>query len=149
MNDPYEAARMLKALFGAFEYGLKRSGHLVKGCEDARADWSSFAKTLGPEFFDRVVSDRIAETLITDPPRKQLREGLKWQRRGDGPLKNIDELFTIGVCRVRNSLIHGEKFVGGQDGQWDRDCKLVCEALEVLQLALAKQPTQFPTAEPK
>ena len=41
-----------------------------------------------------------------------------------------------GVCRVRNSYIHGEKFTGGPEGQWDRDTTLIMEAHAVLKEAM-------------
>ena len=131
-----QLAREFADLYARFEYGLKRSGHLARGREHAEADWRSYAKELGPEFFERVVSSGIADTLINNPPRKLMREGLQWSRGRHGPLQNAEELFIEGVCRVRNSLFHGEKFVGG-GGQWDRDSQLVREVLEVLKLALS------------
>jgi hypothetical protein len=108
--------------------------------EHAQADWAAYAKMLGSDFFDRVASSGIADTLISDPPRKLMREGLRWSRRKSTPLENVHELLLEGVCRVRNSFVHGEKFVGGPDGQWERDARLVKEALAVLKLALSEKP---------
>jgi hypothetical protein len=51
----------------------------------------------------------------------------------------VVELFDQGVCRVRNSLFHGEKFVDRQD-QRERDAILVSEALSVLREAQDRVP---------
>lgn len=63
-------------------------------------------------------------------------DGLAWQPEKPAPLRNVTELFVQGVCRVRNSYLHGEKFVGsGDPGQWKRDTTLIEEAFAVLTLA--------------
>lgn len=142
-SDGHNSAREFGELFGRFEYALKRSDHLAKGKAHAEADWRSYAKALGPDFFKEVVSSGVAPTLINDPPRKLMREGLTWSRSDSGPLKDVEDLFVHGVCRVRNSLQHGEKFVGGH-GQWERDSRLVSEALQVLRIALAQRPLEPP-----
>lgn len=120
-------------MFGRMEHALKRSGYLKAGRKDAQADWASYAKSLGKPFFDTVVAKGIAITLIGVPPRKLMAEGLEWGPEHPAPLKDAVELFVEGVCRVRNSLIHGEKFVA--TGQWERDGQLVREAFAVLMLA--------------
>lgn len=112
------------------EFALKRSGYLKAGREDAQADWEAYAKELGSAFFDKVVADGIAKTLITEPPRKLLAEELQWEPVKPEPLKNVSELIVKGMCRVRNSYVHGEKFVSA--GQWQRDAQLVRDALAVL-----------------
>jgi hypothetical protein len=126
-------------LFGRVEYGLKRSGHLARNVKHAQADWADYAAALGPNFFDEVVASGIADTLISNPPRKLMRDGLQWSRGKSTPLQNVHELFVEGVCRVRNSVVHGEKLVGGAGGQWSRDTRLIREALAVLKLALSHQ----------
>jgi hypothetical protein len=126
------------ALFGRFEYALKRMGLLRKN-QDAQADWSKFAEQLGPTFFEEVVRLAIADTLIKEPPRKLMRDGLKWLPENPNPLKNVIELFEQGVCRVRNNLFHGEKFIA-QSGDWERDARLVGEALAVLRAAQDRVP---------
>jgi hypothetical protein len=125
-------------LFSRFEHGLKRSNFLREGRKDAQADWNAFAKALGNEFFDHVVESKIASTLILDPPARLLRDRLEWERP-QRPLQDVTELFTRGVCRVRNSYFHGEKFVGGED-QDARDRQLVDEALNVLEAARRWHP---------
>ena len=70
-----------------------------------------------------------------------MRDGLTWMPEKPEPLRNVEELFVQGVCRVRNSYLHGEKFVGGPDAkQWERDSKLVREALAVLSEAVNGNP---------
>ena len=129
-----DEARKFADLYGRFEYALKRTGHLKKGRPNAQADWASFAGSLGAAFFEEVRSSGVANILINDPPRKQMSEGLKWTRSEPAKLNSVEELFLQGVCRVRNSYAHGEKFKGNP-AQSERDAKLVSDALTVLNLA--------------
>ncbi len=138
MTDPYENSRQLAALFGRFEHALKRS-HFLRNRPDAQADWNKFARELGPDFFEHVKRSKLAATLLGDPPRKLMKEGLKWEPEHPEPLNDVVELFEQGVCRVRNSFLHGEKFVGRAD-RWERDATLVSEALMVLREAQDRVP---------
>ncbi len=81
----------------------------------------------------------IAATLINHPPR-QLLATLDWSPTNPPPLASVTELIINGVCRVRNSYIHGEKFTGGPDNQWKRDALLVAEAHAVLKRAIGIRP---------
>lgn len=145
MTNPYDDARELQVLYGRFEYSLKRAGHLKKGSTIAQADWHSFASVLGKPFFEEVRSSGIATTLINDPPRKLVadQEALDWQRREPPQLMTVEELFVQGVCRVRHSYVHGEKFVS-HGHQLKRDATLVHEALAVLILAESKGVVDLP-----
>jgi hypothetical protein len=136
MNNPYDDAREFADLFSRCEHALKRAGFLRANRPDAQADWNSFARRLGPEFFERIKASGSAATLIGEPPRKLLKEGLEWAPANPKPLESVIELFEQGVCRVRNNYIHGEKFVS-ESGQFDRDATLVREALAVLRQAEA------------
>ena len=139
MVNPYTAAEAFAADFRQMEYVLKRSGYLRKNKEVAEADWDLFAKHLGSGFFEHVVTTEIAKTLIGHPPRRLL-ANMKWSPQNPRPLANVAELVINGVCRVRNSYIHGEKFTGGPDGQWERDATLVAEAHAVLKEAMTFAP---------
>ncbi|WP_041527318.1 hypothetical protein [Paracoccus aminophilus] len=136
MQNPHDAAQAFANEFGNAEYALKRSGLIRGNRETAEADWDAFARDLGPEFFAAVVDNSIAKTLIGEPPRRLMND-LVWAPRIPTPLTNVHELIIQGVCRVRNSYLHGEKFRGGPDGQWERDVTLIKEAHAVLQAALA------------
>lgn len=132
MTNPYEIATIFAKEFASMEYALKRSSkYLRKDRNIAEADWNAFAKHLGQEFYDHVVKTGIAPTLIGKPPRRLL-ANLQWDPPNPVPLANVSQLIINGVCRVRNSYLHGEKFTGGPDGQWERDTKLVSEAYAVL-----------------
>lgn len=133
--NPYEAAEMFAADFRQAEYALKRSGYLRKHKKVAEADWDLFAKALGPKFFVDVVAKEIAKTLVGQPPRRLLKN-LEWSPPCPVPLTNVAQLLVNGVCRVRNSYIHGEKFTGGPEGQWERDLTLILEAQAVLKEAM-------------
>ena len=119
---------------------------MKKGRQDAQADWDSFAQKLGQEFFEEVVLSGIADTLINDPPRKLMSEGLTWKPDEPPRLENVAGLFVQGVCRVRNSFVHGEKF-RSQGKQRERDATLVHEALAVLRLAEAKEIVHLPPSD--
>ncbi len=135
MVNPYEAAEAFVTDFRQMEYVLKRNGYLRKNKEVAEADWDLFAKGLGTKFFERVVATEIAKTLIGHPPRRLL-ANMQWSPPNPAPLTNVAELVINGVCRVRNSYIHGEKFTGGPEGQWERDATLIAEAHMVLKDAM-------------
>lgn len=131
MTNPYRDAEEFSALFRKMEHDMKRLGFL-KGTDHAQADWNKFARKLGLPFFDAIRASGDASILLGEPPRKLMREGLEWRPLNPKPLANVVELFEQGVCRVRNSFVHGEKFVSDQDGQRERDATLVREALFVL-----------------
>ena len=142
MTNPYEIANAFVADFRLVEYGLKRSDYLRKGKYVAEADWDLFAQALGPAFFDHVVAKRIAKTLIGHPPRRLL-ANMQWSPPNPAPLKNVTQLVINGICRVRNSYIHGEKFTGGPEGQWERDATLIVEAHAVLNEAITFVPVDL------
>jgi hypothetical protein len=135
MTDPYEEGEKFAATFRQSEHALKRSGYLRKDKDNAEADWDAFAQKLGPAFFDHIVKSGIAITLVGDPPRRQLAT-MEWVPKHTTPLTNVAQLIVNGVCRVRNSYFHGEKFVGGEPGQFERDATLVTEAHAVLHEAM-------------
>lgn len=134
--SPYEIGREFAELFSRYEHALKRGGFLRKDTAIAQADWRAFGRTLGDEFFNEVRRQKIAETLIEDPPGRLMRDNLAWARP-ERPLGSSVDLFECGVCRVRNSLFHGEKFVGDAE-QMGRDTALVTQALAVLHAAMVK-----------
>lgn len=136
MHNPYVVAEAFARMFGDVEYALKRSGRMRVNKETAEADWDAFARDLGTEFFAAVVDSGIAKTLIGEPPRR-LKNDLVWAPEIPVSLTNVHELIIQGVCRVRNSYLHGEKFRGGLDGQLERDVTLIQEAHAVLLAALA------------
>lgn len=146
MPDPYRTAKDFADDFGAMEYALKRSGFLRKNREVAEADWDLFAKSLGTAFFEQVVEQGIANTLVNDPPRRLL-ANMQWSPQTTIPMTNVAQLIVNGVCRVRNSYLHGEKFTGGPDGQWERDAELVAEAHAVLKSAMAFQGDKLSNAK--
>ncbi len=136
MTNPYRAAAAFATDFGQMEYALKRSEFLQKGKDVAELNWHLFASSLGNTFFEEVVASGVAKTLIGHPPRRLLAD-LQWAPSDPPPLTNVTQLIVNGVCRVRNSYLHGEKFVGGPAGQWERDTTLVLEAHAVLRRAMS------------
>lgn len=145
MPHPQYIADAFVAEFRHVEYALKRSGYLRKDKEIAEADWGLFANELGQPFFDRIKEKGIATNLIGKPPRRLL-STMMWSPEQLTPLTNVTQLMINGVCRVRNSYIHGEKLTGGPEQQWERDVTLVSEAHAVLREAIAFATTVL--AEP-
>lgn len=135
MINPYEASEAFIRDFRAAEFSLKRSGFKRPNRDIAEADWDRFAQHLGPAFFSQVVQTGIAKTLVGLPPRR-LMANMMWTPENPDPLVNVAQLIVNGVCRVRNSYIHGEKFTGGPEGQWERDLTLIREAHAVLAAAM-------------
>lgn len=136
----YEVAAEFAFLFGQYEHALKRNGFQKEKSKVAEADWEAFAAALTEDFFQHVDKNNIARTLIDHPPRKLMAD-MTWLPEKPLPLQSVDDLFVRGVCRVRNSYIHGEKFVGGPDGNnWERDGTLVVESLAVLREAAGRVP---------
>jgi hypothetical protein len=122
------------------EYTLKRSGFNKPVSDRMEADWDGLANALGTTFFQLVVKNGTAITLIGNPPRKHILDPVSgnatWNPKTTAPLKNVQELIVMGVCRVRNNFFHGEKFIGGDPGDWLRGETLLSEALSVLKFAL-------------
>ena len=135
MNDPQLVAADFARAFRDAEYAMKRSGLLRLKKGPAQADWNALASELGQDFFQAVVNQGIAKTLISTPPRR-LTSDLEWMPETPTSLTNVNELIVQGVCRVRNSYLHGEKFRGGPEGQWARDYTLIAEAHAVLNVAM-------------
>lgn len=133
VTNPHAAAAAFAEDFRRAEYALKRSGYL-RNRDVAEADWDRVVRDLGSAFHERVVSMGVAPTLIGRPPRRLMAD-LTWGPDEPAPLANVAQLIVNGMCRVRNSYVHGEKFTGGPEGQWDRDLALVTEAHAVLTLA--------------
>ncbi|MBK8458711.1 MAG: hypothetical protein IPL47_17570 [Phyllobacteriaceae bacterium] len=97
-------------------------------------DWNRYAKEcLSGKFYDEVISTSIAETIITNPPSKQVCWGhsLDWKKNIKSP-SNSQELIGA-VCRIRNNLFHGGK---SGDVDHDRNDNLVREGIQVLLLSL-------------
>lgn len=121
-------------VFQRFEFALKKHNRFLMHKEagsDAKANWQEFGNALGSAFFDRIKNEKLAETLIDLPPKKQIviEDGNCDFRKENSPTRS-SELFTT-VCRVRNNLFHGGKPVIDE-----RSEKLIRESLVVLNEAL-------------
>jgi len=133
-----DAATQFRKLFEDMEHALKRAGFKKPNQDYAEADWNAFARHLGKNFFLEVQSCGKAADLLQERPRK-LTKDLQWGPKQPVPINSVIELFENGVCRVRNNLVHGEKYKGLPKVQ-QRDEVLVVQSKWVLELALAKSP---------
>jgi hypothetical protein len=93
--------------FLRFEFALKEDGFCPKR-GDALVEWGRVITKLGPTFFETIRKSGKAETILQQPPKKQisLDHRLDWQSQGTP--NNIHELFEA-IRRVRNNLVHGGK----------------------------------------
>ena len=71
--------------------------------------------------------------ILNNPPQKQINENgvIKW-KRVDPSQRNETKNLIMYICRIRNNLFHGGKFVGGYLEEFDKDFSLVKCALLVL-----------------
>lgn len=142
-----EQARNFFVVFARFEYAMKQSGTYSRGGKSGvDPDWDGLAKDLGEEFFASVRAERLAQLLITEPPKKQIKQddgSLGW--RDMGAVSNARELF-LAVRRVRNNLLHGGKYRDQCSGAYveiggsERSDALLSQSLAVLDLALNTKP---------
>lgn len=127
------------AVFSRFECALKRSGYLKKNTKFAEADWAKFSEELGKLFLDEVRSSDDASTLITKPPKKQIKLDGQLGWKDAKPIENVRQLFDA-VCRVRNNLFHGGKYPHSFVDDTSRDQNLLLGAMKVLERALEQCP---------
>ncbi len=136
------SAHKFVMLFARMERRLKDAGQLKQHKNVAEADWRAFARSLPSDFFSRVLESGRARNLINEPPRTRASTGRVFIPQFPRPLGDVVELFVKGVCRVRNNLVHGEKF-GSTGPEWDRDEVLTREAHWVLEQAIGATPSSI------
>ena len=135
MSDANSVALEFLDLFARFEFALKRAG-ILKDRKDAQANWAEYSKMLGDTFFEHVLRENIAPNLVARPPRQLLAKPLEWSLEVADPLSDVTSLMVLGVCRVRNNYVHGEKLRGGTGDNLARDTALIADAYAVLRTAL-------------
>jgi hypothetical protein len=121
--------------FSRLEYALKASGEFLKKTKDAEADWTAFAGNIESNINNSINCEfkKSMEYILNNPPRKQINENgvIKW-KRVDPSQRNKTKNLIMYICRIRNNLFHGGKFVGGDLEEFDRDFSLVKSALLIL-----------------
>lgn len=127
-------AMTFRLLMERADNALQNRGMIMPGRGAAMADWQRFSAGLSEQFFEAMRAVPLTETLINAPPRKRLNRGgaAQW---GDpvAPLTSVEQLFTRGVCQVRNNIVHGNKL-----GLDERDMKLIVGAHYVLEAAICE-----------
>mgnify|MGYP000941539685 CR=1 FL=1 len=133
---PQELIYEFVGTFARCEYALKRSGFARGGATSVEADWNTFASAVDGQF--RRVGDQDFKTavdfLLTEPPRKQVlrNESVDWiDSPPDTNQPNTQQVLLM-VRRIRNNLFHGAKVWSPEDGDRERDVKLVEASLVVL-----------------
>lgn len=133
-NTLPERGQELMRVVARFEYALKEIGYGKMGAGGAvEAKWDEFAnKELTSDFLKHVRNNKIAPTILSNPPSRQILNGSSLDWDATAPPTDIQSLVGA-VRRVRNNLVHGGKS-GDKDS--DRNNLLVAEAIAVLTEAL-------------
>ena len=123
------------ATFSRLEYALKASGKFLRWTKDAEADWIAFATDIESKINNSINCQlkKSIEYILNNPPQKQTNENgvIKW-KPVDASQRNRTKNLIMYICRIRNNLFHGGKFVGGYLEEFDRDFTLVKCALLIL-----------------
>jgi hypothetical protein len=116
--------------------------YLTKG-KKPHINWKAFGESLGQDFLTKVKTSGHASTLLQEPPR-EFYVGLGWQPEKQTEIADVEELFTRGVCQVRNNIEHVGKFLTEQDEkEKKRSLDLAKDALWILQEAIATHPDRL------
>ncbi len=97
------------ARFSRFEYALKNSGYFKGSSDGLIPDWNRFSNELGNELFRYIEENKIAETILSDPPRRQIVKDGKLSWASCEAVRDIVGLFLAIRC-IRNNLFHGGKY---------------------------------------
>ena len=121
--------------FQRFEYALKRHPRFLKTTREgarAEASWDAFGEYLGPDFFARVQTMKLAEEIFQLPPGKELvgDNGKCVFGKRIMPKKSYELFGAIRI--IRNNLFHG-----GKSEFTERNHNLIRDAMNVLNEALA------------
>ena len=123
------------ATFSRLEYALKASGEFLRRTKDADADWIAFATNIESKINNSTNCQlkKSIEYILNNPPQKQTNENgvIKW-KPVDPSQRNRTKNLIMYICRIRNNLFHGGKFVGGYLEEFDGDFTLVKCALLIL-----------------
>ncbi len=120
-------------LFSRFEFALKKAGYLRVRAGRISAHWDKFASDIGVRFFDVVKEIHVADTIIQQPPNKQVvDEGGELGWKACKSPENTVGLF-VAIRRIRNNLFHGGKHENPFN---DRDQELLSQGIAILRLAL-------------
>ena len=136
-----QLANELFRTFARFEYALKATGFYQPTQDDAKLDWTDFARSVSGALnnpADTGLREAI-EYILEYPPRKQViqDETLGWTDAL--PTGNRSDRVLILVRRIRNNLFHGGKF----SGQWfdaARSERLLRHSLTILRGCLEAPP---------
>jgi hypothetical protein len=130
---PDGAARFF-ATFARFEFALKDQNFLsIDSKGTVAADWDRFAAEMSADFFGSIVASRKADTLLNNPPKKQIIVAGALDFKRQTKPKNVVELF-VAIRRMRNNLFHGGKS-GDPEGK-ERNEQLIAESQWTLEQAL-------------
>ncbi len=123
--------------FSRFEYALKRSRYHGPDGNVAHADWDRFENDLGVlPLADLAPVLACGNYILAKPPKTQVVKGggLSWE--DSAPTASEIKSLLVYVCRIRNNLFHGGKFLEGAVHDAARDKDLLCGGVSVLNALL-------------
>lgn len=121
------------ATFLRFEFALKEAGFCQPNGA-AEVDWPKVANELDEEFLETIRAEKVADTLINHPPKKQIVQNNILEWKDIEPVQNTQGLLE-SVRRTRNNLLHGGK---SYEPNNERDRTLIAEAQAVTERVLLK-----------
>ena len=131
----------LLLVFSRYEYAIKRMPQrFVQRRRDGsiEVDWDTYANTqLTTAFYVKVRDEGIAPTFFSAPPGREVvgNNAIEW-RNTSPPPATVQDLIGM-VCRVRNNVFHGGKYVGENR---TRQAGLPREATAILLAAVEHDP---------
>ena len=131
-----ELIRNFLFIFARIEYALKRAGFMIKGKDEAVADWDSLANSLKGEIHPNRNSEirSAVEYLNEYPVEKQVVTNgqLGWRRIHRKEHEHLEQWLLRIVRVVRNNLFHGGKFPDKQVYDVSRDNSLLKASIVLL-----------------
>ncbi len=131
--------------FSRSEYSLKRAGFLVKGSDDAKPDWDTFATAITTAF-EAIREPALNEArafLVQAPPRRQVNRAgsLDWDDIPQAVGESSTRYLLRLVRHVRNNLFHGGKYPDGPVFDLVRNDLLLTHSLTLLHYARGCSPS--------
>ena len=123
-------------LYRRVEHALSNQPAYLQNQAKAKVKWTSFAQSLGENFFSYIERSGKTQTILTEPPRVLHSDG-RWLPETQTTIKDVNELFVRGVCQVRHNIEHAGKFLYPEE---KRSYDLVSEAAWILSQAISRHP---------
>jgi len=132
--------------FARLEYALKKIPKFLKETEGgaAEANWFAFAESISQRTYNiNVNNDQIKLAIgyiMEETPGvlKVIDNKVEWEWRKFQSLNKL-QILCVYLCRIRNNLLHGNKFEGNFEPE-TRNYKLITSALVIMDFILRLDP---------